>query len=117
MHAPTNTKVLPPPPPAAAAPPPPPPAPPSPRRPPRRRGTAGPLSFLRQHIKWGKMSCNPTLSDDAQKLLSRYYELRRQHEARQGGRTTVCMLEGLVRVTRAHARLMAWLFGHSELFG
>lgn len=27
------------------------------------------------------------------------------------------VVEGLVRVTRAHARLMAWLFGHSELFG
>ncbi|KAL4423819.1 hypothetical protein ABPG75_001120 [Micractinium tetrahymenae] len=66
-----------------------------------------PLASLRQYIKWAKTAFNPTLSDDAQELLSGYYQLRRQHEARQGSRTTVRMLESLVRVAQAHARLMA----------
>ncbi len=66
-----------------------------------------PLAFLRQYIKWARTACSPTLSDDAQELLSGYYQLRRQHEARQGSRTTVRMLESLVRVAQAHARLMA----------
>lgn len=66
-----------------------------------------PLAFLRQYIKWARTACSPLLSDDAQQLLSGYYQLRRQHEARQGSRTTVRMLESLVRVAQAHARLMA----------
>ena len=44
---------------------------------------------------------------EAEELLSGYYQLRRQHEGRQASRTTVRMLESLVRVAQAHARLMA----------
>jgi DNA helicase MCM9 len=47
------------------------------------------------------------LSEEAEELLSGYYQLRRQHEGRQASRTTVRMLESLVRVAQAHARLMA----------
>lgn len=65
-----------------------------------------PLASLRQYIQWAK-ALHPTLSEDAQELLSGYYQLRRQHEGRQGSRTTVRMLESLVRVAQAHARLMA----------
>lgn len=66
-----------------------------------------PLASLRQYIKWARTAGSPSLSEDAQGLLSAYYQLRRQHEARQGSRTTVRMLESLVRVAQAHARLMA----------
>ena len=36
-----------------------------------------------------KASFNPVLTQDAQKLLSSYFQMRRQHEGRQGSRTTV----------------------------
>lgn len=49
----------------------------------------------------------PILSPEAEELLSGYYQLRRQQAGRQSSRTTVRMLESLVRVAQAHARLMA----------
>ena len=68
---------------------------------------AWPLASLRQYIQWAKTAFQPKLSEEAEELLSGYYQLRRQHEGRQASRTTVRMLESLVRVAQAHARLMA----------
>ena len=68
---------------------------------------AWPLASLRQYIQWAKTAFQPMLSEEAEELLSGYYQLRRQHERRQASRTTVRMLESLVRVAQAHARLMA----------
>ncbi|KAL4853474.1 putative DNA helicase MCM9 [Chlorella vulgaris] len=65
------------------------------------------LASLRQYIQWAKAVSRPTISRNAERLLSAYFQLRRQHEGRQASRTTVRLLESLVRVAQAHARLMA----------
>ncbi|VDM17056.1 unnamed protein product [Hydatigera taeniaeformis] len=71
---------------------------------------------LRNYISWVRGEFQPRLSSDAAILLQRYYELRRRtlrrmHGAEDdhvvAGRTTLRLLESLVRLTQAHARLMA----------
>ncbi|KAI7846329.1 hypothetical protein COHA_000166 [Chlorella ohadii] len=66
-----------------------------------------PLALLRQYVAWAKAAFTPVLSEEAEQLMAGYYQLRRQAEGRQASSTTVRMLESLVRVAQAHARLMA----------
>lgn len=63
--------------------------------------------MLRQYIQWVRQRFTPVLSEEAEELLAGYYQLRRQQAGRQTSRTTVRMLESLVRLAQAHARLMA----------
>ncbi|EUB54247.1 DNA replication licensing factor MCM9 [Echinococcus granulosus] len=71
---------------------------------------------LQNYISWVRGEFQPRLSSGAATLLQRYYELRRRtlqlmhgKEENQAvaGRTTLRLLESLVRLTQAHARLMA----------
>ncbi|KAL5110832.1 DNA helicase MCM9 [Taenia crassiceps] len=71
---------------------------------------------LRNYISWVRGEFQPRLSSGAAILLQRYYELRRRTLRRMhgmeddqtvAGRTTLRLLESLVRLTQAHARLMA----------
>jgi DNA helicase MCM9 len=63
--------------------------------------------MLREYVAWARASFQPVMSSVAERLLSAYFQLRRSREGRQAARTSVRMLESLVRVAQAHARLMA----------
>lgn len=69
---------------------------------------------LQAYLAWVRTAKHPVLSSGAQDLLSRFYQHQRLlggsgtagADVDSGGRTTIRMLESLVRLSQAHARLM-----------
>lgn len=65
-----------------------------------------PLERLRQYVFYVKNRLHPQLSREARLVLSRYYSAERGGDGRNVARTTVRLMEALIRLTVAHARLM-----------
>lgn len=63
------------------------------------------IDRLRQYFYYIKTNLRPKLSQSAQELLRTYYQFERASSARNTARTTVRLLEALVRLAQAHARL------------
>ncbi|XP_035540173.1 probable DNA helicase MCM9 isoform X2 [Juglans regia] len=65
-----------------------------------------PLSMLQRYIHFVKGYFRPVLTKEAEKVISSYYQLQRKSATHNAARTTVRMLESLIRLAQAHARLM-----------
>ncbi|KAL0357049.1 UNVERIFIED_CONTAM: putative DNA helicase MCM9 [Sesamum calycinum] len=64
------------------------------------------LTMLRRYIHFVKGYFKPVLTKEAEKVISSYYQLQRRSATQNAARTTVRMLESLIRLAQAHARLM-----------
>ncbi|KAB2050858.1 hypothetical protein ES319_A12G015700v1 [Gossypium barbadense] len=64
------------------------------------------LSSLRGYIGYVKKHFKPVLTKEAERVISNYYQLQRRSATHNAARTTVRMLESLIRLAQAHARLM-----------
>lgn len=69
-------------------------------------GALWPVDKMRAYLLWVKEHVRPTLTMAAQKVLTKYYQLQRAADVRSAARTTIRLLESLVRLAQAHARLL-----------
>ena len=64
------------------------------------------LLTLRAYIQVSRSRKTPNISPLAQTAISKYYQRQRNADVRDTARTTVRLLDGLVRLSQAHAKLM-----------
>ena len=69
------------------------------------RPKAWSLDRLRRYVAYVREQFKPTLGDDAARVVEAYYARQRRGAAAASGRATIRMLESLVRLAQAHARL------------
>uniref|UniRef100_A0A6T6B886 MCM C-terminal AAA(+) ATPase domain-containing protein n=1 Tax=Compsopogon caeruleus TaxID=31354 RepID=A0A6T6B886_9RHOD len=64
------------------------------------------IEELKKYIFYVKSRFQPSLSEEAELILSQYYAGERAGAERNAARTTVRLFESLIRLSQAHARLM-----------
>eukprot|EP01122_Echinamoeba_exundans_P014512 TRINITY_DN6592_c0_g1_i2.p1 TRINITY_DN6592_c0_g1~~TRINITY_DN6592_c0_g1_i2.p1 ORF type:complete len:977 (-),score=193.20 TRINITY_DN6592_c0_g1_i2:412-3177(-) len=64
------------------------------------------IDKLQAYFSYIRATYAPTMSDDARELLTRYYTKQRTTDNADKSRTTIRMLESLIRLSEAHAKLM-----------
>ena len=66
---------------------------------------------LKSYVNFIRTRLNPKMTKIAEIVLSKYYQLQRRSDSMRCARTTVRLLESLVRLSQSHAKLMF----HSEV--
>ncbi|ELP87487.1 DNA replication licensing factor MCM9, putative [Entamoeba invadens IP1] len=61
---------------------------------------------LQSYIVYTKIHFFPEITEEAKLVIQEYYNNQRGKERRESGRTSVRLLESLIRISQAHAKLM-----------
>lgn len=74
----------------------------------RARTTTDGFDFetLKAYINYVRSEKHPAMSQGARVVLGKYYQLQRRSDLRDAARTTIRLLESLIRLAQAHAKLM-----------
>ncbi len=64
------------------------------------------MDKLQAYVSLVKTKFQPALHIEAQKMIEAYYLYQRKRDGTSGARTTIRLMESLIRLAQAHARLM-----------